>query len=155
MIKLKVLVPMCVLGLSFMFFSAQSAQAADYTPKAGDLIKTKTNPTVFLVDDQLTRWPVSAQAYAIRYHNNFTLIKIVADSQIGSFDPTGGLNSTSAEPEGTLVMYTTNNPTVYLLQNGFKRPFATFDAFTKAGHSMNQVKWIGTYDVYPTGSVIE
>lgn len=163
--KIKVLAPLCVLGFCFVFFSAQPVHAAVYVPqaglpavtlvKAGDLIKTKTNPTVFLVDDQLTRWPVSAQAYAVRYNNNFTLVKIVADNEIGTFDPTSGINSTQAEADGSLIIYTTDRPTIYLLQNGFKRPFATWDSFTSRGYSTSKLIWVGTYDIYPTGSIIK
>jgi hypothetical protein len=138
----------------FFLFGPKFAHAQTYVPKVGDLIRTVSDPTVFLVDDQLNRIPVSADAYKIRYNNNFSLVKFVDPSQIGFFNPSGGLDSLVADPNGSLIIYTTNNPTIYLLQNGFKRPFATFEAFVRSGLSNKPVRWVGTYDDYPTGSII-
>jgi len=126
----------------FFLFGPKFAHAQTYVPKVGDLIRTVSDPTVFLVDDQLNRIPVSADAYKIRYNNNFSLVKFVDPSQIGFFNPSGGLDSLVADPN------------IYLLQNGFKRPFATFEAFVRSGLSNKPVRWVGTYDDYPTGSII-
>ena len=138
---------MLLLGLGVvagsMFFSAHSAQAAEYIPKAGDLIKTKTNATVFLVDDQLTRTPISREAYIVRYGNNWSLVRVVEDAQIGSYDFTGTINTLMSHTSGTLVVYTLDNPEVFVLDHGFKKSL---------GHrtDLTGVAWIGTFEIYPT-----
>lgn len=126
-----------------MFFSAPSAQAAEYTPKVGDLIKTQTNSTVFLVDDQLTRVPLSREAYVVRYGNDWSLIRVVEDSQIGNYDYTGTINANMSHKTGTLVAYTLDNPEVFVLEQGFKKSL---------GHrtDLSGIEWIGTYEIYPS-----
>ncbi len=136
-----------VLGLSVVagafLFSSHPVQAAEYVPKAGDLIKTQTNPTVFLVQDNLVRTALSREAYVVRYGNVWSLIKVVADNQIGSFDYSGGINTEMSHQSGTLVVYTLDNPEVFVLDHGFKKSL---------GHraDLTGVTWIGTYEMYPT-----
>lgn len=149
--KKAIILAALVLGCSL--YSGTKAQAA-YTPAPGDLIRTKTNPTVFLVADDSTRIPLSASAYAVRYGNDFSRILYVDDSVIGAYADHAALNAQTSKPNGTLIMYTTDKPIIYLIENGFKRPFATMDAFTKMGYTFNQVEWVGTYTTYATGKMI-
>jgi len=135
-------------------FFAQSAHAAS-TPKPGDLIKTKTNATVFLVDDSLNRTALTREAYVVRYGNNWSLIKVVVDSQIGAYDYTGAINTTSSHASGSVIIYRTDKPEIYLLENGFKRPFVSWDAYLHSAYANQPINWVGTYEVYPTGSVIK
>jgi hypothetical protein len=66
-----------VLGsLLSLVFMASTASAA-YTAKAGDLLRTADDATVVLVMDNGSRIPVSAEGFAIRYNNNFGLVKTV------------------------------------------------------------------------------
>jgi hypothetical protein len=141
------------LVLGFWLLSASDAQAA-YSPIVGDLIRTNTNPTVYLVADDLVRIPLSAEAYAIRYGNNFFLVKYVDGAVIGNVPNHIALNAQTSKPNGTLIMYTTDKPTIYMVENGFKRPFASWDAFTSRGYSLYQVEWVGTYTTYATGQMI-
>lgn len=124
-------------------FSTHSVQAAGYIPKAGDVIKTQTNATVFLVQDNLVRTALSREAYVVRYGNVWSLIKVVADNQIGSFDSTGGINTEMSHQSGTLVVYALDNPEVFVLDHGFKKSL---------GHrtDLTGVSWIGTYEIYPS-----
>ncbi|OGE89760.1 MAG: hypothetical protein A3J07_04490 [Candidatus Doudnabacteria bacterium RIFCSPLOWO2_02_FULL_49_13] len=133
------------LGLAggYMLFTASHASAAEYTPKAGDLIKTQTNATVFLVEDNLQRVPLSREAYVVRYGSDWSLIRTVADNQIGNYDYTGTINALSSHKTGTLVVYSLDNPEVFMLDHGFKKSL---------GHrtDLSGVEWIGTYEVYPS-----
>lgn len=143
-----------LLGIIFsagMFVSSEKIYAQEYVPQPGDLIKTQTNPTVFLVDDQLIRRPLSYPAYVNRYGKDFSRVKIVSESVRGDYDYTNIIQPVSSHANGTLVIYTTSNPTIYVLINGFKHPFASLDAFYASGYSARPLVWIGSQEIYPTG----
>ena len=91
------------LVLGFWLLSSEKAQAA-YTPAPGDLIRTKTNPTVFLIADDATRVPLSASAYEVRYGNNFSKVLYVDQSVIGTSADHSALNAQTSKPNGTLIM---------------------------------------------------
>lgn len=134
---------------------APTAQAASYIPKPGDLIKTQSSLTVFLVDDNLQKMPVSFAGYVTRYGNNWSLVKTIADSELGAYNPYLVLGATNSHKSGTLIMYTTNNPTIYLLENGVKHGFTNMQALTSRGYNTSKVEWVGTYETYPTGNIFQ
>ncbi len=135
------LVGLGVVAGSFLF-SAHSAHAA-YTPKPGDLIKTQTKATVYLVEDNLQRVIVTALAYQIRYHNDFSLVKIVTPLELASFANGIYIGGQESHPDGTLIVYSLDNPEVFVLDHGFKKSL---------GHrtDLSGVIWVGFYENYPT-----
>lgn len=143
MSKYKLFTLVFVAAVGTILFTAHSAKAADYVPRKGDIIKTKTNATVFLIDDLFNRIPLSREGYIARYGNDWSLIKVVGDDQIGSFDSTSGINALSSHKTGTLIVYSLNNPEVFVLEKGFKKSL---------GHrtDLAGVQWIGTYEIYPS-----
>lgn len=150
--KIKLLSVGVILFAAFLI--THKADAA-YTPQPGDLVRTEQNPTVFLIDDQNTRIPLSADAYKTRYNNDFSLIKFVTAAELGSWSDLFTLNQKSSVANGTLIIYQTDKPTIYLVENGFKRPIATYQKFLSLGYGMDKVQWVGEYTIIPTGAPIQ
>jgi hypothetical protein len=128
--------------------------SAAYIPVKGDLIKTAKSNTVYLVDDIGQRIPLSAGAFETRYNNNFGLIKTLTDTEVGGFTTHFIINSEQSHSSGSVVMYW-QNPTIYLIENGYKRGFATWEAFSASGKSSADVHLVGEFEIYPTGQVIK
>ena len=127
----------------------QTVQAA-YEAKPGDVIKVTTGKTVYYVDDGLQRIPLSAEGFAIRYNNNFSVVKNLTEAEVKSFNNSMILNRETSSSNGSLIMYDIGQ-TVYLLENGMKRPFSSWEALTKRGYEASQIQWVGTYEIYATG----
>jgi hypothetical protein len=151
-IKIKLLSVGVIIFAAFLI--TQKADAA-YTPQPGDVVRTEANPTVFLIDDQKARIPLSADAYQVRYNNDFSLIKFVTAEELGNWSDIFTLNKKSSVPNGSLIIYHTDKPTIYLVENGFKRPIATYQKFLSLGYSMDSVEWVGQHSVFPTGEPIQ
>lgn len=129
--------------------------SAAYTPVPGDLIKVETSPTVYLVDDAGQRIALSASAYEVRYNNNFSLVKTVTEAEMGTRNTNLLLNRETSVPNGTLIIYETDQPGIFLVENGYKRVFSTWQGFTAMGYDFNDVTWVGRYTMYPTGTPIQ
>lgn len=147
------------LTLAVVFFGlmifAQDASAF-YTAVPGDLLRTASDATVVVVMDDLTRVPISADAYAMRYNNNFSLIKRVTTEERGSYNSsTLTINAMMSLPNGTVYMHNFSKNGIYVIDNGFKRLFTTWSGFEGSGHDFNDVEWVGPYTVYPTGPPVQ
>jgi len=139
--------------LGFHSLSFSQAQAA-YVAKAGDLIKVAGGSnTVYLVDDIGQRIPLSAEAYRIRYNNDFSLVQSLTEEEVAGRTNHFLINETLSHKEGTLIKYW-NSPTIYLLEDGFKRGFTSWDSFEDAGYKLSNVQLVGEYEIYPTGLII-
>jgi len=146
----KSLVLSMLLGLT-VFVSGASAA---YVAVPGDLLRTAEDQTVVLVLDNGVRTPISADAYAMRYNNDFSLVKTVTLAERGSYSG-DSLNSMSSLRSGTVFMYELDQPGIYLVDNGFKRLFMTWTGFEANGHNFNDVEWAGNYTLYPTGTPVQ
>lgn len=134
----------------------QTASAA-YSPTPGDLVRTQSDAGVYYIDDGNRLVAVSASAYKVRYNNDFAKIKVLPDRSLEKvlLNTDVMLNTATSVKEGSLIIYNTDNPTIYLVENGKKRGFTSWEAFTSRGYKMSQVQWVGTYTIYATGSVIK
>ena len=145
-----------LLGFSVFFGLVLFAHSASaYTPQTGDLLRTADDATIVLVMDDGRRLPVSAEGYAIRYQNNFGLVKTVTSAERGSYSSNLVLGKENSIPSGSVFMYDFNQPGIYLVQNGFKRLFSTYGGFLAGGYDLNNVQWIGQYTEYPTGAPVQ
>ena len=127
-----------------------SKTALAYSPVPGDLVKTAHNPTVYLVDDNGQRIPMEAKAFAIRYNNNFSLVKIVTAFELGSFATYLRIDGADSHPDGSLVVYSLDNGTVYMLDHGYKHPVGSWDTLQSQGYDLSHIQWIGELETYPT-----
>lgn len=137
--------------LGLVLFTTASAA---YTAVPGDLLRTAEDPTVVLVMDDLKRVPLSADAFAMRYGNNFGLVKYVTAAERGSYSG-DSLNSMTSLTNGTVFIYELDKPGIFLVQDGYKRLFSTWTGFEAMGNNFNDVVWVGTYTWYPTGSPVQ
>ena len=149
----KSLIITAVLGLAVF---AQSASAS-YIAKPGDLLRTADDATVVLVMDDMTRLPIAADAFKVRYNNNFALIKTVTTAERGTYNSNGALTlgSLNSLPSGTVFLYDNNQPGIFVVDNGFKRLFSTLSGFQAGGYNLNNVQWVGQYTLYPTGVSVQ
>ena len=140
--------------LGFVVFVSHADAA--YVAKPGDLLRTVNDPTVVLVMDDGTRVPLSADAYAVRYNNNFSLVKTVTEAERGTYDSMNiTLNHLTSLAPSTVFIYEVDQPGIYKVENGFKRLFMTWSGFEAAGYSLNDVQWVGEYTWYPTGAPVQ
>jgi hypothetical protein len=151
MFKISLVVAM-LLGVVFVAHSASAA----FVAKPGDLLRTASDQTVVLVMDNGTRIPVSADGFALRYNNNFGLVKTVTDAERGDY--TGNaltLSASNSLAPGSVFLYNTNQPGIYIIQDGQKRLFSTLAGFNAGGNNLNLVQWAGQFTEYPTGVPIQ
>ena len=130
-----------VLGIIFLLSGANSAVAA-----AGDLFVDKG--TVYYTNYLGQRRPFSSAE--IFFANGFTFSQVRPAT---SADLALPLGTVMAFPDGTLVK-ANNNPTVYVIRKGQKRPFATLQSFLSRGYSFSNVFSTDPIRIaiYPTGN---
>jgi hypothetical protein len=143
------------LSLSLALFVVASNASASYIAQPGDLLRTMDDATVVLVMDNGSRMPISADGYALRYNNNFGLVKVVTAGERGSYSSDMIINNATSLTSGTVFMYEVNQPGFFVIENGFKRMFSTWTGFEAAGHNLKDVEWIGLYTQYPTGTPVQ
>jgi hypothetical protein len=145
-----------VLSMLLAFAFVGTTASAAFVAVPGDLLRTADDATVVVVMDNNSRVPISADAFLVRYNNNFGLVKVVTLAERGSYN--SGLqtiNSASSLASGTLFIYEVDQPGIFLVEGGFKRLFSTYTGFENAGYSLKNVQWAGTYTSYPTGAPIQ
>jgi hypothetical protein len=152
MFKRNIIVVSMLLAFAFMGSTASAA----YVAVPGDLLRTADDATVVVVMDNNSRVPVSADAFLVRYNNNFGLVKTVTLAERGNYNSDlQTINSMSSLASGTVFIYEVDQPGIFLIDNGFKRLFSTYTGFENAGYSLKNVQWAGTYTSYPTGTSIQ
>ena len=144
-----------ILTLFLGLIAVAPVASAGYVASPGDLLRTAENPTVVLVMDNGNRIPISADGYAVRYNNNFGLVKVVTLAERGNYSSDFIINSASSLASGTVFMYEINQPGIFQIENGYKRLFMTWTGFETAGNRLSDVEWIGLYTMYPTGVPIQ
>lgn len=137
--------------MGLMLVSTAGAQS--YVAKPGDLLRTADDATVVLVLDNGNRVPISADGYAKRYNNDFSLVKTVTASERGSYSG-DALNSLTSLHSGQVFMYELDEPGIFIVDNGFKRLFSSWTGFEAMGHSFDDIIWVGSYTLYPTGTPV-
>ena len=80
-------------------------------------------------------------------------IVTVEDVVLAGYPDGKTVGSSSKRPDGTVVKYNDSN-TVYLLDGGKKRPFASPSAFLSRGYNWNKIIIIPNYENYPTGDYL-
>ena len=144
-----------VLSLLFALTAVAHTAGAGYTAVPGDLLRTAEDQTVVLVMDNGSRMPISADGYALRYNNNFGLVKVVTLAERGAYNSDFILNPSSSLASGTVFMYEMNQPGIFLIENGYKRLFSTWNGFEAAGNNLSDIEWVGLYSLYPTGTPVQ
>jgi hypothetical protein len=105
--------------------------AAPLMPLDGTLIKAASEPLVYVIQQEVKR-PVTALVFQSRGYK-FSDVRTIPDAEVAIL-PTG---EWYWPPDGTLVLVR-GNPTVYVMDNGVKRPVTNF-VFNQRGLSFGKV----------------
>jgi hypothetical protein len=89
------------------------------TPGPGALIKTRTNPTVYLIISNGTKYAFKSAAEFLGFGFRFNLVQEAADTELQSI-PDASIASLSYHPTGQFVKYQ-GSPAVYKIENNLKR----------------------------------
>jgi peptidoglycan hydrolase-like protein with peptidoglycan-binding domain len=118
----------------------------------GDLLKTKNDPTVYLLEDGKLRPILNGQIFERRGFawSNIKVVNNLNDYSIG--DVLGYDDGVLSD--GDLVK-TTDHPRVYLLEDGKKRPIENEKAFNERGFDWSNIIEVNDLSVYPDGGLIQ
>jgi len=119
----------------------------------GSLIRALETPAVYVVSGKKLRPVVSAEVFeALGYkYENITWLPQSFLDKYGAAGET--MTSTTTHPDGTLVKYATSS-TVYLIQNGAKRAFASASVIASNGYTKTPVITIPSTETYSDGAGI-
>ncbi len=116
--------------------------------KAAALMKTLTDPTVYLVENGV-KYGLTADLFSNR-GLSFKDIKVVGEAELKNF-PSGGL----AIPKDNTAIKSSTNPTVFYILEGQVRPM-TYTAFTNRKIDPTKILVFSQkeLDTYPKGSIL-
>ncbi len=119
----------------------------------GALIRALETPAVFVVSGEKLRPVLSAEVFETLGYN-YDNITWLPQSFLDKYGASGEMvSSTTTHPNGTLIKYASSS-TVYLLQEGAKRAFATSDVIAVNGYANISVITIPSSETYADGSGI-
>lgn len=118
----------------------------------GSLVRALETPAVYAKSDGQLRPIVSAEVFeALGY--NYDNITWLPQSFLDKYATGSTVTSTTSHPNGTLVKYASSS-TLYLLQNGQRRAFASGDVAKVNGYANIPVITLPSSEAYPDGSQI-
>jgi len=121
------------------------------TFREGSLVKGTSDNTVFFIEHGQKRPFHKAAAFeSLGYQ--WRHILTVSDETLAKIETGPEINTLDHHPDGTLIKLATDE-TIYLLENGKKRPFYTAQVFLSWGYKWDQVVTVtpAELDSYPTG----
>ena len=136
----------------------------------GSVIKTAANPTVYLIDSEGRKRPITSAGVLAQLYNqstdsrtstNFvTWVITVSQSELDLYEQGGNLSAASAGngmpfPDGKLIGL--NGQVSIVTGGGKRRPFASANTFTGLGFQFCQVVNVSTseYNSYPVGAPVD
>ncbi len=119
----------------------------------GSLVRALETPAVYVVSGKKLRPVISAEVFeALGY--NYDHITWLPQSFLDKYGATGDMiSSTTVHPNGTLVKYAASS-TVYVLQNGQRRAFASSDVIRANGFHNTPIITIPASETYPDGAQV-
>ncbi len=131
-----------------------------YDPKYGALVKTVSDPKVYLLLGGKKYWINSEQVFTrLRYSWNW--VEDVSEELLASYDVGGEIVDTTRHPNFTLVKYSGDNK-VYRLEpdpndstRTVKRHIADEYTFTRLGYRWDRVVTIDAEEQYPDGTMLQ
>jgi len=116
----------------------------------------KSASAVFYVEDNKLRAVNSGEVYQSLFNDpSWSLVTWVPDDLLSKFEYTLGENLilTDIHPNGTLVKYA-DSAAVYLIENGKKRQFNSWDAVVDNGYRSKKIHIIPASEIYVTADSI-
>ena len=119
----------------------------------GFLIKGTEAPVYLVTENGQRTWITNeATFYALGY--SFDQVFWISDAEVSQYPKLSEWSISYQHPNGALFKYATD-ARVYLIENGFKRPFMSEDAFLSRGYYFKYVLTLPDTESYPTGEKIE
>lgn len=117
---------------------------------SGTLIKSASDPKVYLIEDGVKRWISNADIFIARGYKWADII-VVSASDVAAY-PDG---ASVSWPDGSLVK-SVGQPAVYIISAGKKRPFASAGIFIGLGYQWQNIKTISQQelDQYELGATV-
>lgn len=152
-IQKKILIANILLISGFLIFLGARGYARQVilsvpTHPDGTLVKTADSGRVFVLEFETKRYIPSPQVFESRYR--WQDIVTISETEMKSYQ--------EGDPiffrDGTLI---SDDNAVYVIENGFKRPFVSPLAFETRGYKWSNVKKVKEKDIlqmHPTGSVV-
>ena len=112
----------------------------------------KAASAVFYVENNKLRPINSGEVYQTLFNDpSWNLVTWVPDDLLSKFDYSLGENlvSTNIHPNGTLVKYA-DSSAVYLIENGQKRQFTSWDTLVDNGYRHRKIHIIPASETYVT-----
>lgn len=124
-----------------------------YDPKYGALVKTVTDPKVYLLINNKKYWITSETTFNdLRY--KWSWIEDI-DKRLLSKYPSGGeITDTSRHVDGTIIKYS-GDAQVYILENGERRHIYDEYTFDSLGYRADRIVTISNSEQYPEGEEID
>ncbi len=118
----------------------------------GFLIKGTEAPVYVVTKDGKRIWITTEETF-LGLGYRWEDIYWIDDSQVSEYVKIGEWTTIFQHPEATLFKYQTD-ARVYLLENGFKRPFSNEEAFLSRGYHFRFVLTLSDTEAYPTGVML-
>ncbi len=106
----------------------------------GSVVKTSDSPVVYLIESGKKRPFTSGQAF-LGLGYAWSKIQIVSTASLANLEegePVDFMPTAKDVREGSVIK-SSDNPAVYLIENGKKRPFTTGQAFESRGYKWNEI----------------
>lgn len=142
-------------------FYSESAETSVMSFKTGDvssripsgsLVRARGDYKVYFVNKYTKAWISSAEVFqALGYRPSW--VKEVAPEVLNEYEEISKITSKTKHPDGTLVRYA-KSPTVYLVEDGKKRPIGSPEAFNKRGLKWDWIMIIPDKEKYTTGDYL-
>ncbi len=116
----------------------------------------KESSAVFYVEDSKLRPVLSGEIYQSLFNDpGWNLVTWVPDDLLSKFEYSLGENvsSNNLHPNGSLVRYE-DSSAVYLIENGKKRQFNSWDALVANGYANRKILLIPASEIYVTDQAI-
>ncbi len=117
----------------------------------GALLKSRNNPTVYLVIDNSTKYGFRSAEEFHRFGYRFEQVREIAESELASY-PDAGLASLAYHATGNFIKYP-NNPTVYKIEHNTKRGIPSLAVFLSHA-DLSQILVVSTSFQYADGPIL-
>ena len=119
--------------------------------KSGTLIKSNSDPTVFLVGDNGSKRAfLSAEEFS-KNNYSFRQVQTVEDNAVNSL--TAAVGTPFQRPSGTVFKYA-HDSTIYFLYQGQKKAYPSLKIFQAWNNDLSSVITIPNDEIYPTGNEV-
>ena len=128
----------------------------DSSLPTGTLVKGSDN-RIYVISAKNRYWIQSAKIFN-ELGLQWSWVKKVSDNTLMDYKKIGNITDSRKHPDGMLIKYE-GNPTVYLMENGQKRPILSKKAFDKNGFNWARIILIKAKNAnqfnYATGANIQ